>query len=134
MKIRRVILSSLIVALFALLTLERQDSSQAHISLHPDSCLETKQQVFRGHTNEVFSVAFSPDSRYALTGSNDWTARLWNVQTGRAVPTLTGHAGGSPASVFFSPDGRYILTGRRDATALGFRPVSRLMPLTALGR
>src|SRR5207248_521142 len=29
-------------------------------------------QVFEGHTQAVLSVALSPDSRLALTGSGDW--------------------------------------------------------------
>ncbi len=37
------------------------------------------------------SVAFSPDGRTLATGSEDKTARLWEVATGKEIATLRGH-------------------------------------------
>ena len=47
----------------------------------------TGQEVhtLRGHSNWVYSVAFSPDGQYALTGSIDNTAILWDVATGQEL-------------------------------------------------
>ena len=36
-----------------------------------------------GHTAPVMSVAFSPDSKTLATGSEDKTAKLWDVATGK---------------------------------------------------
>ncbi len=63
----------------------------------------------------MLSVAFSPDSRYALTGSKDKSARLWDLKTGESIKTLSGHTD-SVHSTAFSPDGRYALTGSDDGT------------------
>ena len=62
------------------------------------------------------SVAFSPDGKIRATGSNDGTARLWDVATGRQIgATLVGHAG-AVWSVAFSPDGKTLASGNGNAT------------------
>jgi WD40 repeat protein/transcriptional regulator with XRE-family HTH domain len=68
-----------------------------------------------GHTDEVNMARFSPDSRYALTTSDDGTARVWDVATGQELRRLSGHAINVFAAAF-SPDGTQILTGSFDTT------------------
>ena len=65
---------------------------------------------------QVFSVAFSPDGRFVLIGSQDLTARLWDVATGKQIRFFEGHTDWIN-SVTFSPDGRFVLTGSWDKTA-----------------
>ncbi|KAF7333241.1 WD40 repeat-like protein [Mycena sanguinolenta] len=81
--------------------------------------VETKELVgtpLEGHTDWVNSVAFSPDGRHIVSGSDDKTIRIWNAATGEAVGTpLEGHTG-SVRSVAFSPDGRQIVSGSGDKT------------------
>ena len=70
-----------------------------------------------GHEARIWSVAISPDNRWAATGSGDNTARIWDLSTdGRAASVLRGHD--APVnSVAFSPDGRWLATGSNDKTA-----------------
>jgi WD40 repeat protein len=46
----------------------------------------------------------------------DYTARLWDAATGKAVATLAGHIAAVTA-VAFSPDGTRVVTGSGDNTA-----------------
>lgn len=40
------------------------------------------------HDRPIWAVNFSSDSKYIVTASNDKTARLWNVITGREVAKM----------------------------------------------
>jgi WD40 repeat protein len=70
---------------------------------------------FEGHTKEVTSVCFSPDGRYALSGSVDETIRFWEIKTGKEIRKFEGHTSGV-AFVCFSSDGRYLLSRSSDKT------------------
>ena len=38
------------------------------------------------------SVAISPDGRRVVSGSQDETLKVWDVETGECVATLEGHS------------------------------------------
>jgi WD40 repeat protein/serine/threonine protein kinase len=91
----------------------RHDESNAAVTLDP----ATGQELMRlkGHSDRVLAVAFSPDGKRVVTGSQDKTAKIWDVESGREILTLKGHAKGIGA-VLFSPDGSLIATGSNDTT------------------
>jgi WD40 repeat protein len=71
-----------------------------------------------GHTDNVLTLAFSPDSSLLASGSVDKTIRLWNVQNpGAAQPgaVLQGHQK-QVAIVRFSADGKTLVSGGYDYT------------------
>jgi WD40 repeat protein len=70
----------------------------------------------KGHTDQVGSVAFSPDGRWILTASDDRTAAVWNAATGTREAVLLGHRG-SVRGAAFSTDGKQIVTSSDDGTA-----------------
>ena len=41
-----------------------------------------------GHSNTVFSVAYSPDGKHIVSGSKDTTVKVWDAQTGKKVSVL----------------------------------------------
>ena len=72
-------------------------------------------QTLRGHTDNVFSVAFSPDGNTLASGSVDDTIKIWNARTGAFIQTLSGHKN-TVFSVAFSPDGNTLASGSLDDT------------------
>jgi WD40 repeat protein/pimeloyl-ACP methyl ester carboxylesterase len=68
---------------------------------------EREAGVLRGHTNSVWSVAFSPDGKTLASGSMHETVRVWDAATGKPIRTLAESA----SSVFFSSDGKTIIGG-----------------------
>ncbi|MFE7439675.1 XRE family transcriptional regulator [Streptomyces chartreusis] len=72
-----------------------------------------------GHTDNVNAAAYRADSRVLATGSNDDTARLWDVTDPhhpRRLATLTGHTD-KVSHTAFSPDGHTLATASWDDTA-----------------
>ena len=72
-------------------------------------------RTFKGHSEAVTSVVLSADGRYALSGSEDKTLKLWEVFSGHCLRTFEEHKN-AVRSVFLSADGRYALSGSEDKT------------------
>ncbi|KAL6890082.1 WD40-repeat-containing domain protein [Trichoderma evansii] len=72
-------------------------------------------QTLVGHSARVSFVAFSPDGKQIISGSDDRIIKLWDAATGDLQKTLAGHLG-SVSTVAFSPDGKQIASGSYDDT------------------
>jgi WD40 repeat protein len=72
-------------------------------------------RTFTGHRFAVNAVAVAPDGRTALSGSNDYTLKLWDVMAGKELRTFTGH-GLEVSTVAFAPDGRTALSAGHGET------------------
>ncbi|KAG8257379.1 Ribosome biogenesis protein 1 [Homalodisca vitripennis] len=58
--------------------------------------------VFKGHTDMIRCISIDPKGQYLLSGSDDFTIKIWEVATGRCVRTVA--VGGTVRSVAWCPN------------------------------
>jgi len=69
----------------------------------------------RGHPDEVFDAAWSPDGRRLATASRDYTIGIWDASSLRMITPLFGHTD-FVDRVAWSPDGRVLYSTSHDGT------------------
>ncbi len=111
-------LEAFVEAIKAGKTLQKQQASDTKVTNALQELLNRKSERNRleGHGRYVHSVNFSPNGKTLVSGSDDKTIKLWNVETGQKLHTFEGH-GGPVYSVNFSPDeGKTLVSGSDDKT------------------
>jgi WD40 repeat protein len=71
--------------------------------------------TYRGHTDTVFGLAWSPDGKRIASGGYDTTVQVWDAVDGGNVFTYRGHTA-DVSTIAWSPDGRRIASGSGDYT------------------
>lgn len=79
-----------------------------------DASTGTLSHTLEGHLAGISTIAWSPDSKVLASGSDDKLIRLWDVSTGKCMPTpLVGHHN-YVYSLSFSPKGNMLASGSYD--------------------
>ena len=69
----------------------------------------------RSISHRIVSLTVNPSGRFAVSGGEDQTIRLWDITTGRCMYTFRGHQG-QVSAVAISPDGSQLVSGSQDKT------------------
>ena len=78
-------------------------------ALHRSVLASHLRLTLRGHTSDVWAVAYNPDGSQLATVSWDGMAKIWDADTGQELYTLEGHR--KPLwDIAFNPDGNQLVT------------------------
>ncbi len=62
--------------------------------------------VYRGHTNKINALAWSPDGKVIASGGNDQTIQIWESTSGKELHTFSKE--GKVSALAWSPDEKYL--------------------------
>jgi len=89
-------------------------------------------RTLTGHEKGINSIAITTDGHCIVSASDDWTLKIWDLESGRCIKTLEGHADGVRA-VAPTPDGRLMVSASEDGSLRVWDLVSGRMIKTLEG-
>ncbi|MFM2064854.1 MAG: hypothetical protein RLZZ507_4525, partial [Cyanobacteriota bacterium] len=100
--------------------LQQISQTQTHPWLRPltPSLTQAGGRLLRtlsGHSGSVNAVAVTADNQRVISGSDDNTVKVWNLQTGEELFTLNGHSDWVQA-VAVTADNQRVISGSDDNT------------------
>ena len=96
-------------------------SAGGHNTIKLWNLREKTVKTLTGHKEKVNSVAFSPDSRLLVSGSEDSTLKIWDISQWQNIETrepITIQMPFPVHTVVFHPDGQMLATSGRHAKLL----------------
>ncbi|MHC4867491.1 MAG: TIR domain-containing protein [Planctomycetota bacterium] len=88
---------------------------QEPVSEQPTTAPPVSRVISLAHTGYVWSAAITPDGKRAVSGSDDKTVRVWDLEKGNRLATLKGHTQ-LVYSVAITGDGKRAVSGSDDHT------------------
>ncbi|MCY7376835.1 MAG: caspase family protein [Pyrinomonadaceae bacterium] len=114
-KIKKYLLLFLIIFSPVFLTAKGEFDFDVQTKISEASPNKPELVMQTGHNLTISAVLFSPDNKWAATGSFDNTIKIWETATGRELRVLSGHAGVVKA-LAWSFDGQFLASASTDRT------------------
>ncbi|MFB2876409.1 protein kinase domain-containing protein [Floridanema aerugineum] len=89
---------------------KRNQTSSSTSQSQNSRCLRTLTE----HSNWVTSIAISADGQTLASASLDGTVKIWNIDSGQLLRTLSDNKSGAVLSVAISPDRQTLAAGCED--------------------
>lgn len=70
--------------------------------------------TLNGHESWIRSISYFPDGQRMISGSDDRTARQWDLKSGKEIKEVRGVCKGRVYTVAVSRDGRWVVIGGED--------------------
>ncbi|KAG2338121.1 WD40 repeat-like protein [Suillus weaverae] len=80
----------------------------------------TPSITLRGHGKWISSISYFPDGQRMISGSDDKTARQWDLKAGKEIEEVRGVCEGMVYAVAVSRDGRWVVTGEGNGELKGY--------------
>ena len=80
------------------------------------STFELKRTIKESHDNSVFTVKYTPDGNYLLSGGRDAHLRVWDLDNGAEQISSQPAHWFTINSIAIHPGGKWFATGSRDKT------------------
>lgn len=73
-------------------------------------------KILRGHLSDIYDIAWSPDSKYLISGSVDNRALIWSLEKGKVIDKSIDH-NHFVQGVSWDPKNKYVTTQSVDKSA-----------------
>ena len=94
---------------------KRQLAGQLWGRLQSFAASEIEELLQQAHLNQTTRLRPVTASKYVISASWDNTLKVWDLQSGEILRTLTGHSD-SVNAVAITSDSKYVISGSRDKT------------------
>jgi WD40 repeat protein/transcriptional regulator with XRE-family HTH domain len=105
-----------LIALLSLRSINTHYTAEGDAALTGAAALPIPKKIFTDIGDRIYSVDFSPDDKYVVTGSYDGIVRIFDAQTGQETRQFKANETERGVKAIFSPDGQIIYAASNDGT------------------